>query len=297
MTKDLAPGNTLVQGTSRGDFSRSAPVAGFGAPGAGSSGSDAGPTSQQPLPGESYPQFKARVEALGTSAGKLAAPSAEDAARLFDVRKDPQFSETENATNVYNSMLNEAKVDSHVSDKALIDGYAKINNPGRAIGVGQYNINADIQSLPDTIKGEVMKAYEGQGVLSTQTRAAMLSLARQRIDQYQVGWQQARGPAVAQAQRMGLDPSRFVPDTPKPNEPNMGEISQYAFDPNTTTLRDKRTGQAVDPDTFKPLQQQPAATGRGGAQSPPAISDQAGYDALPKGSPYIGPDGKQRVKN
>ena len=241
---------------------------------------------------------KYRQEAA-TRQAQLANPSTDDFVRVATAaRGDESYKDADVATSTYNSMLNEAKFDNHASDKALIDAFAKINNPGRAVGVGQYTINADVQSLPDAIRGEVLKAYNGDGVLSPGTRAALIQLGRQRVDAYQQSWQQARQGFVDIARRGNIGPS-MIPDVvkprdllvaPDPNNPNAGLWSDIGrFKVDAQGVHDSQRGGAlVDPQTLKPMQGAPGA----GQSPPPSALQQpppAAVDMLRK-NPTLAPD-------
>ena len=226
----------------------------------GTGGGNAGTASNSPKPPPGT-DAKTWREELARRGAALVTPSTDEVKGITtSARSDPAYQEADVATATYNSMLNEAKYNNHASDKALIDAFAKINNPGRAVGVGQYTINADIQSLPDTIRGEVAKAYNGGGVLQPETRAAIIQLARQRVDEYQKSWDNARAPFLATAKR-GNIPDFAVPDIVKPNDPNWGDIGRYSVDQEG--VHDGKNGGAlVDPRTLQPIKgasPQPAA--------------------------------------
>jgi hypothetical protein len=230
--------------------------------GAGASSSNSATTIPPGADAKTYREELARRDAA------ITAPSTEDVkGMIVAARADPAYREADAATGAYNSMLEEAKYNNHASDKTLIDAFAKINNPGRAVGVGQYTINSDLQSLPEAIRGEALKAYNGGGVLSNSTRAAIIQLARQRVDAYQASWENARAPFVATAKRGNL-PDFAVPDLLKPKDANLGDIGRYSV--QADGVHDsKRNGSLVDPRTLKPIGGATASASSGTASGQP----------------------------
>jgi len=317
-TDNLAPGATLYQTDSSGLNPH--PVAGWGARAAGTGGVGGAPQQEvpagaaaaiaagrdpnTPLPGEPYEAYKSRMEAQGKAQGALANPGTEDYAKVTQgARGDESYKEADLSTNAYNGMVRAATLDTHASDKTLIDSFNQIMNPNTRNGVGMFNINSDLQSFPDELRGEIAKAWNGQGKLSPQTRAAMLTDSRIRVEAYRSSWDAARSGWLATAKHGNIDESA-VPNLIQPMDPDWSSISRYSLDAAGHLIDNHANngqGAIVPHETLQSVPGQSAPgpaqpqQGGGGAR-PPTVTDQAGYDALPKGAPYIGPDGQPRTK-
>lgn len=156
---------------------------------------------------------------------------------------------------------------SPASDIALVFGYMKMLDPGSVVREGEYATAQNAAGIPERIRNYYNKAIDGE-FLDPKQRNDMLGTA-QRL------YKQARGAADAEAKRYrdlatsyGLQPDRVVA------MPGMIEMPQIGA---------------------------PAAAPAGppapGAPAPVAAPrSKAEYDALPSGTTYVSPDGKQRVK-
>ena len=299
-----APGATEYTLPSSGQ-GQATPIAGYGARplgGGGAGGGAGGPASpgpsNSPLPGEPYEAFKARMEKQGGNEGALAVPSTDDFAKITTgARGDETYKDADVATGAYNFMARSSALSTHATDKGLIDAYARLMNPGRAVGKGQYQINADIQSMPDEIKGDIMKAYSGAGVLSTQTRAAMLADGRMRAEEYQRQWNTARQGWAATAKHGNIDESA-VPNVTNLIDPDWTSINRYTVD---------STGRIVDSQAAKngqggvvpheQLQSMPGVPAPASTATPPVTTVKTPEDVkgLSKGTRFLIPDGSGRI--
>lgn len=85
------------------------------------------------------------------------------------------------------------------------------------------------------------------------------------------------------------------PWLPRPSELDRGDTGQAAEAPAGGTAPPAQPGAAAPSGAGSVTVPMPGAAAAPGA-TPPKVTTQEQYDALPPGSPYIGPDGQQRVK-
>jgi hypothetical protein len=157
---------------------------------------------------------------------------------------------------------------SPASDIALVFGYMKMLDPGSVVREGEYATAQNAAGIPERVRNYYNKAIDGE-FLDPKQRDDMVATAGRL-------YKQARGTASAEGKRYrdlatsyGLNPDRIV------------ALPDEIVIPKT----------AVAP--------APAAGAAGAPAAPGAVAapkSKAEYDALPRGTPYIDPNGQPRTK-
>ena len=155
-------------------------------------------------------------------------------------------------------------------DLSLIYSYAKAMDPGSVVresemgmaqGTGGYLENA-VAGLKKQL------GYKDGGLLSPEVRSRLKRDLNTRVAQYAKAYGVARREFQQRAKRQGVDPQDVVGDFPASGQ--FGEYEKY---------RRALSGR-----------QAPKKSG------PVRINDDAGYDRLPSGAMFVGPDGVTRRK-
>lgn len=156
---------------------------------------------------------------------------------------------------------------SPASDIALVFGYMKMLDPGSVVREGEYATAQNAAGIPERVRNYYNKAIDGE-FLDPKQRDDMVATAGRL-------YKQARGTAMAEGKRYrdlassyGLNPDRIV------------ALPEELIAPKTAAVP-------------------PPGVGTASPAAPSAIAapkSKAEYDALPSGTPYTAPDGKQRVK-
>lgn len=115
----------------------------------------------------------------------------------------------------YQSMLKSAPIDTAVADVDMLYGLATILDPESVVREGEYATLTKTQSLPEQLRGEVMRALNGQGRLSQETRAKIMDIASNRVGSYR-----ERATADVErfsglAERYGMDRNLVIQDLPE----------------------------------------------------------------------------------
>jgi hypothetical protein len=279
-TKLLFNAATGVTGRLNADGSVT-PVGGAGA------GVAARPGAAPPPPvGVDPKEF--RKEAAKLAADK-AAPSAAQQLEFSDkIAQNKEYQEASVASSAYAAMVNQAKLDDPGADVGMIDSYGKINNPGRAVGQGQYStIQEEVQSFPKQIQGAVQNVLENKGRLTPEIRAQMLDVAKKRVDAYNAN----AGPFMNNAEGIARDNfptlsdaqiKRMIPRFEIPKY-DTADVSRYKT--GTDGLHDTRNGGALVDEHFQPI--------AGGA--PTAAASAASSAASPPNAPPGAPPGAYKA--
>jgi len=131
----------------------------------------------------------------------------------------------------YQSMLKSAPIDTAVADVDMLYGLATILDPESVVREGEYATLTKTQSLPEQLRGEVLRALNGQGRLSQETRAKIMDIAGNRVGSYR-----ERATADVErfsglAQRFGMDRNLVIQDLP--------ELQRYQPPAAQTQQRDR----------------------------------------------------------
>lgn len=201
--------------------------AGEGGKAAASGTAPAGGDALTPPPGVNPIKFR---EAAGTAAGKYAYDNAhatfsDEREARKQILEDTPYQHLADSTPYYNAMIKQAKEDTAPADKALIDNFVKIANPGRAVNTGSFILNADAQSLLGGIWGDVKKAWDGQGKLLPDVRAQMLRISQLKMGEYQKTYQSSIEGYRDLLEGHGMNLERVAPKLPTLDTWDPKEIS------------------------------------------------------------------------
>ncbi|MFG1381263.1 hypothetical protein [Xanthobacter versatilis] len=199
----------------------------------------------------------------------------------------PSYKEYSAALPTWNSFTQHVTDNTPAADKAIVDDFAKILNPGRAVTTGAFMLNMDAQSIPAKIQADIMKAWQGNGELGPDARAQMARVAQMKMQEYQRAWQTDadRGRKVLEGHH-AYSADRLLPTLPDMAPLEYGRINA-----------DKTTAQGMAPGA--PLSRPNYAPG-GGASDPaqglPRAQGPQDVQALPPGTRFVAPDGSVRIK-
>lgn len=226
-----------------------------------------------PAPPPGVDPKKYREEAGSRSAAD-ALPSAKDE---FGFAKDltdrPSYKEYAAAVPTWNSFTKHIQDNTPAADKAIVDDFAKILNPGRSVNTGAFLLNMDAQSIPALLQGQLAKAWSGEGELGPDARAQMAQIARLKVEQYRNAWglDAQQSAEIAKAHHMNSD--LIIPKIPDLEDIDFSKIN------STTTTRNGLNG------------------GQPAQGSPVQIKSVDDYNNLKSGTEYIDPNGNRRTKN
>lgn len=115
----------------------------------------------------------------------------------------------------YQSMLKSAPIDTAVADVDMLYGLATILDPESVVREGEYATLTKTQSLPEQLRGEVLRAMSGQGRLSQETRAKILDIAGNRVGSYRERAMSDVDRFSGLAQRYGMDRNLVIQELPE----------------------------------------------------------------------------------
>ena len=176
-----------------------------------------------PPPGVDAQKWRETQAELAARAGSpTAAQQLEFSQKLMD---RPSYKEYAAALPTANALPNLAKENSPAGDTALIDSVAKIINPGLAVRQGTYAVYQDEQSGLNKISGEVDKALHQNAVLQPETRAQLMRIANEKMQQYKTAWQADADQGTRLAKASSLNPDLVIPQLPDLVPLNLNSIS------------------------------------------------------------------------
>ncbi len=182
-----------------------------------------------------------------------------------EIQNLPTYKSYQQALPSYSSMIDTAKTDSKASDLNLIYGLGKIMDPNSVVREGEMTMVQNTSSWPDWLKG-AYDSVTGGSRLEPDTRKAILGEARSRMTAYRGALDNDISQYRGIIGRRGMNEADVLP--------TLGDIAEV---PN--------------------LAQPPAAAGTAPpAAAPVQIKTVDDYNALPKGTPYIDPNGNPRTK-
>lgn len=189
-----------------------------------------------------------------------AAKISADAKSETEIRKEfadlPEVKKYKNAIPAYKSVVEASKVNNPQADINLIYGLAKLYDPDSVVREGEYDTIARSQAIPEWLKGQAQRLVGG-GKLTDATKKQIIEQANIRLNSYKGEYDASNAAFETIVKGRGLNPSNVL--TP--------------------------VGSTVAPTPSVPTSGQI-----------PRITDDAGFNALPSGATFIGPDGKTRRK-
>lgn len=133
--------------------------------------------------------------------------------RTTALRKELQgndaFKSYEVSEKGYRTMLKALNDTSAVADLDFVYGAIQMIEPGMAVREGEQAAVANSTSIPESLKGALMKALNGEGRLTPDVRQAVVRLAQRRFDEHSRTFGLARNFYAQQAQRQGIDPGNI----------------------------------------------------------------------------------------
>lgn len=181
---------------------------------AGSQPAQGTQSSGVPVPPPGVDPKKYR-ETMATRAAEAATPSARDESEFASgMIARPSYKEYSAAVPTWNSFTQHIQDNSPAGDKAIVDDFAKILNPGRAVTTGSFQLNMDAQSIPEQLWGQIVKAYKGDGELGPDARAQMARIAQLKMQEYQKAWDLDAKQGTKIAKSHGLNIENVIPEVP-----------------------------------------------------------------------------------
>lgn len=179
----------------------------------------------------------------------------------------PSYKEYSAAIPTFNAFTQHIQDNSPASDKAIVDDFAKILNPGRSVTTGAFNLNMDAQSVPAKLYADMEKAFNGNGELGPDARAQMARIAEIKMNEYKSAWgtDQAQQSKIAKAHNLKIE--NVIPDLP----------AQKAID--YTTINSGKTTAATGAPGMPPNAATPLGTPK-----PPQLGE------IQNGYRYVGGD-------
>jgi hypothetical protein len=163
---------------------------------------------------------------MATRQAANAAPSiAEKQAFASHLLDRPSYKEYSASLPTANALPNLAKENSPAGDTAIIDSVAKIINPGLAVRQGTYAAYQDEQSGLNKLSGEIDKVLHQGAVLQPETRAQLMRVAKEKVQQYKSAWDADVTQQSKIAQKGGMDPAEVIPQLPPLSPLNLTSIS------------------------------------------------------------------------
>lgn len=171
-------------------------------------------TGNAPVPPPGVDPKKYR-ETMATRAAEAATPSAKDENEFASsMMARPSYKEYSAAVPTWNSFTQHIQDNTPAADKAIVDDFAKILNPGRAVTTGSFQLNMDAQSVPEYLQGQILKAFTGNGELGPDARAQMAKIAQLKMQEYQKAWSLDAQQGTKIAKSHGLTVENVIPDVP-----------------------------------------------------------------------------------
>lgn len=185
-----------------------------------------------------------------------------------EIQNLPTYKSYQQALPPYQSMVDTAKTDSKASDLNLVYGLGKIMDPNSVVREGEMVMVNNTSSLPDWLQGAI-NSVNGGSRLEPATRTAILNEARSRMTAYRGALDNDMSQYRGIIGRRGMNEADVLPTLG-----DIAEVPQLAGPPAAAGA-------------------QPTAQA---APAPVQIQTVDDYNALPKGTPYIDPNGKPRTK-
>ncbi|AVA22464.1 hypothetical protein [Rhizobium sp. NXC24] len=180
---------------------------------------------------------------------------------VTDLRKEiqqlPSYKSYQQASPVYQSMIDTAKTDSKASDLNLVYGLGKIMDPNSVVREGEMVMVNNTSSLPDWLMGAI-NSVNGGSKLEPGTRKAILTEAKSRMNSYQGMLDNDLNQYRGIVSRRGMNQADVLP-----------VLNSIADVPDLT-------GNA--------------------ASAPVKVNSVDDYQKLPSGAQYIDPNGNTRTK-
>ena len=148
------------------------------------------PVGGDPNGGVTYAGSKAGAEETAKRAAVASTPGAADVQGFRDkVQASLAGKEYAQALPTWNAMTQHVMGYDKSSDKAIVDDFQKILNPGMGVRQGAFNLTLDAQSLVDKAQGIIAGWTEGGPELSPMARATLMQAAKVKMDAYQQAFQ------------------------------------------------------------------------------------------------------------
>lgn len=136
-----------------------------------------------------------------------------------DFRNDPNVKNYQTVVPIYKSMVDAAGRNSRAADLNLVYGMAKIFDPTSVVREGEQVLVTSTASLPDQLVGMINRLNGGEA-LRPDTRRALLTEAKSRVDQAEGLYNQTKDFFAQNATSAGIDPNKVffdvgsTPDAP-----------------------------------------------------------------------------------
>lgn len=136
-----------------------------------------------------------------------------DSDRLVNLRKE--FNALEpvknfaKATQAATALSGALKDKNSVSDQELVRYSILMIEPGMAVREGEQNAMAYSQSIPDSMRGDLLKAWKGESRLSDPVREGIKRLAERAYNSHKGLYEQSYGLYSKEAEMQGFDPKRI----------------------------------------------------------------------------------------
>ncbi|NTJ63541.1 hypothetical protein G6M50_38065 [Agrobacterium rhizogenes] len=200
-----------------------------------------------PPPGVDPKKYR---ETMATRAAEAATPSAKDENEFASsMMARPSYKEYSAAVPTWNSFTQHIQDNTPAADKAIVDDFAKILNPGRAVTTGSFQLNMDAQSVPEYLQGQILKAFTGNGELGPDARAQMAKIAQLKMQEYQKAWNIDAQQGTKIAKSHGLTVENVIPEVPGVDSIDFSKVNSL-----------KTTAAGTGPATAAPSTAAPAAT-------------------------------------
>lgn len=190
-----------------------------------------------------------------------------------DFRQEPAVKSYRTVQPMIASMENAVKRDTAASDLDIVYAIAKIFDPDSVVREGEQLLVIRSGGLPSSVQSALGWVVGGQR-LSSDLRNGLLEQARSRAENYRQAYDSVAGSYAQQADRWGVDVRDIVRE-------HKVESSASKTERATQTQHEELKSKGI---------------GSGTEQDPYKIKGDEGYDQLPSGSHFIGPDGIRRVK-
>lgn len=232
-----------------------------------------------PPPGVDPKKYREESGSIAAHDNSPTAHDEMDFANALTGRKN--YQEYAAAVPTFNSFTQHIQDNSPAADKAIVDDFAKILNPGRAVTTGGFVLNMDAQGIPELLQGQIEKAVNGNGELGPDARAQMARIAQIKMQEYQGAWQLDANQGAEIAKAHHLNPDRVIPKIPDMSPIDFGKIN------SVKTMRGGTApypGSAASP-AVAPQAGMPTATGPNGVKI-----QWNGSAWIPLGAPVVDPN-------
>lgn len=128
-----------------------------------------------------------------------------------DFRNDANVKNYQTVVPIYKSMVDAAKTNSRAADLNLVYGMAKIFDPTSVVREGEQVLVQNTAALPDQLIGMINRLNGGQA-LQPDTRAALLTQAKSRVDQAEGLYNQTKDFFTQTATQNSIDPNQVFFD-------------------------------------------------------------------------------------